>query len=191
MDLFFRTFLPAAAEAGLATPIMSRHLPVFRRCVAPDDATVLVNRCTRPDAPVPGDYLLLLTNHRLVVTRQSGLLHRLSLHLNTELRHLNNVTWSPDLRLSAVELAATAVDGIRERYLIRTGQLQQVRQLDALLGHVFRTPVPAYPGAPARPGRPAASAHPIPSVHPDRVGTGPAVAAKESRRPTFSPAVAV
>ena len=48
MDVFSRTFLPAAAEAGVAIPTVSRHMPIFRRCVESDDATVLVTRCLRP-----------------------------------------------------------------------------------------------------------------------------------------------
>ncbi|MFI6758093.1 hypothetical protein ACIBF5_02970 [Micromonospora sp. NPDC050417] len=165
MDLFFRTFLPAAAEAGLAAPIMSRHLPILRQCVAADDATVLVARCTRPDAPVPGNYLLLLTSRRLVVTQQSRLLQRLSLHLNTELRHLNNITWAPDPRLPALELAATAVDGVRERYLLRVGRRQPVAQLDALLNHAF------HGGGDA--------------------GQSVATNTRQARLTTFSPAVAI
>ncbi|MGW4464348.1 hypothetical protein [Micromonospora sp. NPDC004704] len=165
MDLFFRTFLPAAAEAGLAEPILSRHLPVFRRCVAADDATVLVARCIRPDAPVSGGHLLLLTGHRLVVTQQSRLLHRLSLHLNTDLRHLNNVSWAPDPRLPVMEFTATAVDGVRERYLIRAGRRQPVVHLDALLDHVFLGAGVPEPQAATR--------------------------QKEARRPKFSPAVAI
>ncbi|MEV2237881.1 hypothetical protein [Micromonospora sp. NPDC049891] len=141
MDVFSRTFLPAAAEAGLAMQTASRHMPVFRRCVGSGDATILVTRCSRPDRPVNGDYLLLLTHRRLVVTRQTRVLHRLRLHLNTELRELSHVTWSPDPRLHCVELAATAIDGIRERFLIRTQHPKQVWQLDALLNHAFRTRV--------------------------------------------------
>ncbi|MEU8253475.1 hypothetical protein AB0C06_04295 [Micromonospora inaquosa] len=139
MDVFSRTFLPAAAEAGLAVQTVSRHMPVFRRCVGSGDATILVTRCSRPDRPVTGDYLLLLTHRRLVVTQQTRLLHRLRLHLNTELRELSNVTWSPDPRLQSVEMAATAIDGIRERFLIRTSHPKQVWQLDALLNQAFRT----------------------------------------------------
>ncbi|MBQ1022991.1 hypothetical protein [Micromonospora sp. C95] len=141
MDVFSRTFLPAAAEAGLAVQTASRHMPVFRRCVGSGDATILVTRCSRPDRPVHGEYLLLLTHRRLVVTRQTRVLHRLRLHLNTELRELSHVTWSPDPRLHCVELAATAIDGIRERFLIRTQHPKQVWQLDALLNHAFRTRV--------------------------------------------------
>ncbi|MBX7269652.1 hypothetical protein KIF24_29000 [Micromonospora sp. Llam7] len=141
MDVFSRTFLPAASEAGLAVQTATRHMPVFRRCVGSGDATVLVTRCSRPERPVTGDYLLLLTHRRIVVTRQTRVLHRLRLHLNTELRELSHVTWSPDARLHCVELAATAIDGIRERFLIRTRHPKQVWQLDALLNHAFRTRV--------------------------------------------------
>ena len=66
------------------------------------------------------------------------MLHRLRLHLNANLRHLSNVTWSPDLRQSAVEVAATAVDGVRERFRMRLGEPEQVWHFDALLKHVFR-----------------------------------------------------
>lgn len=138
MDAFSRTFLPAASEAGVAIPTITRHLPVLRQCVAPDDTTALVARCVRPDRPLRGEFLLALTYRRMVITEETRLLRRLRLHLNTELRHLHNVSWNPDPRLSAVELAATAVDGIRERFMIRTGHPRQVWHLDALLSHVFR-----------------------------------------------------
>ena len=138
MDVFSRTFLPAAAEAGVAIPTVSRHMPVLRRCVEPDDATILVTRCVRPDRPMRGEFLMLLTYRRLVVTQETRLLHRLRLHLNAELRHLSNVTWNPDLRQSAVEVAATAVDGVRERFSLRLADPHQVWHVDELLKHVFR-----------------------------------------------------
>ena len=138
MDVFSRTFLPAAAEAGVAIPTVSRHMPILRRCVEPDDATVLVTRCTRPEAPMAGEFLLLLTYRRLVVTRETRVLHRLQLHLNANLRHLSNVTWNPDPRESTVEVSATAVDGVRERFRMRLTEPDQVRHIDALLKHVFR-----------------------------------------------------
>jgi len=138
MDVFSRTFLPAAAEAGVAIPTVSRHLPIFRRCVEPDDSTVLVTRCVCPDRPMAGEFLLLLTYRRLVVTQETRVLHRLRLHLNANLRHLSNVTWRPDLRMSAVDVAATAVDGVRERFRMRLGRPEQVWHFDALLKHVFR-----------------------------------------------------
>src|SRR3954451_8294853 len=94
MDVFSRTFLPAAAEAGIAIPTVSRHMPIFRRCVEPDDPTILVTRCASADHPLAGDFVLLLTYRRLVVTRETRVLHRLGLHLNTNLRHLSNVSWN-------------------------------------------------------------------------------------------------
>jgi hypothetical protein len=147
VDVFSRTFLPAAAEAGVAMPSVGRHMSIFRRCVAADDATALVARCLRPERPLQGEYMLLLTYKRLVVTHESRVLHRLRLHLNSEIGHLGNVTWNPDPRLSAVELAATAVDGVRERFWIRVGHSKQVWQMDALLSHVFkpRTQRPLVP----------------------------------------------
>ena len=139
MDVFSRTFLPAAAEAGVAIPTVSRHIPIFRRCVEPDDATVLVSRCFRPDAPLSGEFMMLLTYRRLVVTQETKVFHRLKLHLNANLRHLSNVTWNPDFARSAVEVAATAVDGVRERFRLRLGEPEAVWHFDSLLQHVFRT----------------------------------------------------
>jgi hypothetical protein len=138
MDVFSRTFLPAAAEAGVPIPTVSRHMPIFRRCVEPDDSAVLVTRCASPDRPMAGDFILLLTYRRLVVTQETRVLHRLRLHLNANLRHLNDVTWNPDLRQSVVEIAATAVDGVRERFRMRLGEPEQVWHFDDLLTHVFR-----------------------------------------------------
>ncbi len=146
MDVFSRTFLPAAAEAGVAIPTVSRHMPILRRCVEADDAAVLVTRCTRPETPMAGDFLMLLTYRRLVVIRETRVLHRLRLHLNANLRHLSNVSWNPDPRESCVELSATAVDGVRERFRIRLGRPDQVWHLDALFKQVFierRRSVPA------------------------------------------------
>lgn len=145
MDVFSRTFLPAAAEAGVAIATVSRHMPILRRCVDPDDATVLVTRCVSPDRPLAGDFLLLLTYRRLVVIRETRMLHRLRLHLNANLRHLSDVTWAPDLRASVVDVAATAVDGVRERFRMRLAEPEQVWNVDTRLQAVFRerrTPAP-------------------------------------------------
>jgi hypothetical protein len=140
MDVFSRTFLPAAAEAGVAIPTVSRHMPIFRRCVEPDDSTVLVSRCVNPGRPMAGDFLLLLTNRRLVVTNETRLLHRLRLHLNANLRHLSNVSWTADPRGTTVDIAATAVDGVRERFRIRVLDPDQTWQIDAQLKRAFRRP---------------------------------------------------
>jgi len=137
MDVFSRTFLPAAAEAGVTIPTVSKHIPILRRCVAPDDAAVLVSRCLSPDRPLAGDFLMLLTCRRLVVTNETRVLHRPRLHLNANLRDLGNVTWEPDLRVPAVEIAASTVDGSRERFRIRLSEPDEVWQVDALLKYVF------------------------------------------------------
>jgi hypothetical protein len=142
MDVFSSTFLPAAAEAGVTIPTMSRHMPIFRRCVEPDDTTVLVSRCLRPDAPMAGEFMMVLTYRRLVVTQETRVFHRLRLHLNANLRHLSNVTWTVELGRSAVEVAATAVDGVRERFRLRLGEPEAVWHFDSLLSQVFRGAAP-------------------------------------------------
>lgn len=168
MDVFSRTFLPVAVVwAGVAIPTVSRHLPVLRRCVEAGDSPVLLTRCSRPEGLARGDYLLLLTHRRLVVIRQTSLLHRVRLHLNMELRHLGDVTWHTDARRTAVELAATVIDGVRERFLIRAAGPGQVWRLDLLLERVFR-PAVLVERANPRPPAPADrdNAHqPAPAVH--------------------------
>jgi hypothetical protein len=158
MDVFSRTFLPATSEAGLPIPVVSRHMPVLRHCVSPDEQTILVARCERPGHPTPGAFLLLLTNRTLVVTRESRLLHRVRLYLCAELRTLDHVTWSADTRLRAVELAATTADGFRERFWIRIRDIRRIRHLDAMLSHAFRSRAVALPTAPRRPPRLASPA---------------------------------
>jgi hypothetical protein len=161
MDVFSRTFLPAAAEAGVAIPTVSRHMPIIRRCIEPDDSTVLVARCLRPEAPLAGEFLLLLTRRRLVVTQETKVLHRLRLHLNANLRHLTSVTWNADLTRSALEVAATAVDGVRERFRMRLSNPDAVWHFDGLLRDLFHqprgaAPAPVVAAQPAR--RPAVAA---------------------------------
>jgi hypothetical protein len=46
--------------------------------------------------------------------------------------------------MGAVELAATAVDGVRERFLIKVGHPKRVWHLDALLSHVFKPRTAAH-----------------------------------------------
>jgi hypothetical protein len=140
MDVFSRTFLPAAAEAGVAIPTVSRHMPIIRRCIESDDTTVLVARCLRPDTPLAGEFLLLLTQRRLVVTQETKVFHRLRLHLNANLRHLTNVTWNVDFTRSALEVAATAVDGVRERFRLRLTDPDAIWHFDALLRNLFHPP---------------------------------------------------
>ena len=112
-------------------------MSVFRRCVEADDSAVLLTRCLRPNRATAGEFLLLLTNRRLVVTQQSRVLHRLSLHLNANLRHLSHVTWAADQDQIGFEVAATAVDGVRERFWMNLGDRDRVRQVESLFQRVF------------------------------------------------------
>jgi hypothetical protein len=147
MDLFDRTFLPAAADAGLSMPTISRHIPVFRRCLGPDDAVQMVTRCVRTDRAMAGEHLLVLSRNRLVVTHESRVMHRIRLHLDAPIHELSHITWAPDPRLGAVELAATAIDGIRERFWIKVRQPRAVWLLDATFGKVFRAANAVNPAA--------------------------------------------
>ncbi|MEV6341958.1 hypothetical protein [Actinoplanes sp. NPDC051851] len=144
MDVFSRTFLPAATDAGAVIP--GRHAPIVERCVEEDDPVVLAARCQRPETPLAGEYLLLLTQRRLVVIRETPVLHRLSLHLNVTLRRLSNVSWRPELSRPVLELAVTAVDGVRERFRMRCGDTGTVWRHEQTLREIFlgeRAPVPA------------------------------------------------
>jgi hypothetical protein len=151
MDVSLRTFLPGTSQSPIPTPAVKRHMAILRRCVESDDTTVLVTRAHRPEQPLGSEFVLLLTYRRIAVTEESRVLHRLRLHLNTELRHLANVTWYPDPHLKAIELAATAVDGIRERFWIHAMHPKQVWHLDALFSYVFR-PRALAPGTPGSDG---------------------------------------
>lgn len=134
--MFSRTFLPATSEAGLPITMVSRHMPLVRRCVTPDETAVLVRRCHPAGRPVPGTFLLLLTNRRLVVTRESRLLHRVQLHLTAPLRALSAVKWTVDPR-AGVELALTAPSGDRHRWWLPISDLRQLGWIDALLHRAF------------------------------------------------------
>ena len=86
-----------------------------------------------------GEYMLVLSYRRLVVIQETKVLHRLRLHLNTDLRRLSNVSWNPDLGRSALDLTATAVDGVRERFRLRLREPEAVRRSNSLLERVFRS----------------------------------------------------
>jgi hypothetical protein len=110
---------------------MEPHLSVLERCVGPGDATVLVARCSLADAS--GRYMIMLTRRRLVVTARNWLTRRLRLHLNLELRHLSDVNWAHEPRLGGVRLSVTAIDGVREHFLIDTADAVGVEHLLASL----------------------------------------------------------
>ncbi|MGX6604619.1 hypothetical protein ACWKSP_21180 [Micromonosporaceae bacterium Da 78-11] len=130
MDVFASTFSP--------TTLPGTHMSVLRRCVEADDPTVLVARCSRPPRVKAGEFLLLLTRRRLVVTQQTRVLHRLRLHLNANLRHLSNFSWSVDARQQVLELSLTAVDGIREQFVLRLADQAQLWRADELLRSVVQ-----------------------------------------------------
>ena len=138
MDVFSRTFLPATSEAGLPIPLVSRHMPLVRRCVTPDEHTVLVARCHRPGQPLPVSLILLLTNRNLIITRESRLLHRVQLYLAAGTRTLRHVTWTSDRRSRAIELAATTPGGVRERFWIPIDDARNVQRLHAMFRYVFQ-----------------------------------------------------
>ena len=93
-----------------------------------------------------GEHLLLLTRDRLVVTRRTRLLRRVRLHLNAGLPELTNVSWKSDPHLAAIELVATASDGLRERFWIKLEDADRVRQMEALLAYSFPPrPAPKHP----------------------------------------------
>lgn len=149
MDLFTRTFLPAATDAGLPMPVISRHLPVVRRCLGPADAVLMVARCVRADRPHTGSHLIVLTRNRMVVTREGLLARRVRLHIDAPVHELSQVAWHRDPHSPAVDLAATAVDGIRERFRIMVPQPRTAWLVDAVLGQVFLAAGPAATSASA------------------------------------------
>lgn len=154
MDVFTRTFLPSTSDAGLPVPVVSRHLPVLRGCVAPEETTVLVATGHRPGAPAATTFLLVFTNRTLAVTKESRLLHRSQPYLLVPLRHLSHVTWTTDDRPHAVELVATVRGEVRERFWLPCRDTRRVRQVDALLSHLFRAEAVAPPALlPAVPRR--------------------------------------
>lgn len=112
----------AAKRTGADAATVCRQLPILHSCMPKDDEPVLLARATRP-----GDrasYLVLLTNRRLVVTRETRVLRRLQLHLNADPRHLMDVIWTPEPRMGAIALSATAIDGVREHFWIRTAAVE-------------------------------------------------------------------
>jgi hypothetical protein len=141
LDPFSRTFPPAAAEAQIPIATVNRHASVLRRCAGGRDSVVVVAPCFRSNQPLgrgrPSN-LLMLTQHRLVVTTESPILRRLKLYLNAGLHQLADVTWTAELDRDAVQLALTAVDGVREHFWIRMASQEQVWRLDDALSAAFR-----------------------------------------------------
>lgn len=109
---------------SFARSFTAGHLAVLRRGVDPADPTVLAARHS-------GGFLLL-TRNRLVVTRRTRFLHRLCLHLNANLRHLSNLSWIADARQQALTLNLTAVDGVREKFVLQLADAAEVSRAEAV-----------------------------------------------------------
>jgi hypothetical protein len=117
MDVLSRTF------------VADRHMAVLRHCVERDESAVLLAKCVCPDRPMAGEFLMLLTRRRLVITQRTRVLQRMRLHLNAELRHLSNVTVGADERQATLEIGVTAVDGVRERFTVRLPSPEEVQPM--------------------------------------------------------------
>ena len=139
MDRFSKTLLAAAAESGMATITLSRHVPSLRRTLRGDDEVIMLTHCLRPDGQLSGDHLMLLTKNRMVVTKQSRVLGRVRLDVDAGLAELDDVRWSADPALPGVELAFTANDN-RHRFCIDAQHGKQVWRVDAVFARLFRRP---------------------------------------------------
>jgi hypothetical protein len=140
-DPFSRTYLPAAAEAQIPFTVINRHAHVLRHCAGDHDPVRLVAPCFRgtdnSTLRRPAS-LLMVTQRRLVVTTQSRVLRKLRLYLNTSLHQLFDVTWNADPQRDAMQLAMTAVDGVREHFWVQMSGPQQVWRLDDALQAAFQ-----------------------------------------------------
>jgi len=140
MDEFSRTLLPAAAESGIPITTVSRHTRVLRRNVAETDSVHVAARAILADRPWQGDLVLMITDTRLVATRETRLLRRIRPYVDASVPGLKNVTWKADPRRSAIELAFT-VKNTRHRFLMDVPDRHQVWRLDAVFGRLFLQPL--------------------------------------------------
>ncbi|MEV8514323.1 hypothetical protein [Dactylosporangium sp. NPDC051484] len=137
LDTFSRTFPPATALAKLSGSMVARHVHVLRRCAGDRDAVAVVARCTTRGRR---RNVLMLTRGRLVVTSESAVLRRVSLHLNADLHQLADVTWTPEPDRTGIQLGLTAIDGVRENFWVRLCGTAEMWRLDEVLRQAFRTP---------------------------------------------------
>lgn len=146
MDPFSRTMLACSAEAGLTTTALARHVPLLRRNVRAGDQVSLLGRCVGSDGLGSGDYILMLTGERLVVTRQSRLLGRVRLCLDAPVAAIENLRWSADPAGPGVELNFTVLEGPgaaephRWHFWLPASHAKRVWRIDALLARAFRRP---------------------------------------------------
>lgn len=137
LDTFSNTFLPATALAKLSAATVRRHVQVLHGCAGDRDTVAVVARCT---SRAGRHSMLMLTRNRLVITAESPLLRRVSLHLNAELHQLADVTWTPEPGRAGVQLGVTAIDGVRENMWVHLSNKTEMWRLDEALKQAFRTP---------------------------------------------------
>ncbi len=137
LDTFSCTFLPATALAKLSAATIHRHVQVLRGCAGDRDTVAVVARCT---SRAGRRSVLMLTRNRLVITAESPVLRRVSLHLNAELHQLADITWTPEPGRTGVQLGVTAIDGVRENMWVRLPNKSEMWRLDEALKQAFRTP---------------------------------------------------
>lgn len=168
MDTFGFSLLPAAAEAGLDTLTLSRHMPLFRRVVDRHDSALVLATCTLPDRLVAGHGLLfLLTRHHLVVTR-----HR-RLHVAAPLAELTGVSWRPRALSGVVDLRFRFAG--RDHHLwVRPSYRGHLARLETVFGQLFPGRIPSQrplpTPAPVPPAPPAPAPVPGPTVRPTAAG---------------------
>ncbi|MFC5005214.1 hypothetical protein ACFPIJ_46190 [Dactylosporangium cerinum] len=137
LDTFSCTFLPATALAKLSPATIRRHVQVLRGCAGDRDTVAVVARCT---SRATRRSVLMLTRNRLVITTESAVLRRVSLHLNADLHQLADVTWTPEPGRTGIQLGVTAIDGVRENLWVRLPDKTEMWRLDEALKQAFRTP---------------------------------------------------
>jgi hypothetical protein len=175
MDTFGFSLLPAAAEAGLDTLTLSRHMPVFRRCVDRQDTTLLLAACTLPDRLVNGHGLLfLLTRQHLVVTRHRRLPDRVRPRLAAPLSELSAVRWQPRALSGVVDLSFRFA-GQDHHLWVRASYPGQLARLQSVFGQLFPAFVPRQrptiqTPAPVPPAPPAPAPVPGPKTGPTAAG---------------------
>lgn len=148
MDTFALSLLPAAAEAGLDTTTVSRHVPVFRRDVGRHDTTLAVAQCTEPNRFIQsGELVLLLTRRRLVVNRRIRVLDRIRPYLSAGLTELSDLDWRVRPRLALIDLRVTAENRTHHLW-VRAPYPGQLDRLAAVFHRVFDLPrIPRQRGA--------------------------------------------
>lgn len=171
MDLFSRTMLACSAEAGLTTTALSRHVPILRRNIRSGDQVSLLSRCVGSDGLGSGDYVLMLTGERMVVTRQSRLLGRVRLCLDAPVAAIENLRWSADPAGPGVELNFTVLEGPdaaephRWHFWLPASHAKRVWRVDALLARAFRRPkASSRPANARRPAHAEARRHALDSA---------------------------